>query len=60
MKNVWSDQQLTEAVQAEKAAIHNKRAAEYYEAGNAEMDIHHELFAVTHPDLSAILAEQAN
>jgi len=31
MKNVWSDQQLKEAVQA---ALYYKRSAEYYEEGN--------------------------
>lgn len=48
MKNVWSDDQLMAAVQAEKAALHYKRAAEYYEAGNPEMAIHHVLFEVPH------------
>ena len=48
MKNVWSDQQLKAAVQAERAAIHCKRAAEYYEAGNPELAIHHALFADSH------------
>jgi len=36
------------AVQAEKAALHYKRVAEYYEAGNPEMAIHHVLFEVPH------------
>lgn len=48
------------AVQAEKAALHYKKAAEYYEAGNPEMAIHHALVAVTHIDHSSEHAQQAN
>ena len=59
MNNVWSDQQLMAAVQAEQAAIHYKRAAEYYEAGNPELAIHHALFAATHIDESREQSQQA-
>jgi hypothetical protein len=60
MKNIWSDQQLMAAVQAEKAAIQNKRAAEYYKAGNPELAIHHALFTVSQINHDTECAQETN
>ena len=60
MNNIWSDQHLKAAEHAEKAALHYKRAAEFYNAGNPEKAIHHALLAITHIDHSSEHAQQAN
>ena len=59
MKNAWSEHHLKAAGHAEKAAVHYKWAAEYYEAGNPEKAIHHALLAITHIDYSLEHAQQA-
>lgn len=60
VKNVWTEHHVKAAKHAEWAAIHNRRAADYYEAGNIEKAIHHALIAIEQIDYSSQHAQQAN
>ncbi len=60
MKNVWSDQQLKEAVLASLAVRHYNKSAVYYEEGNPEKAIPYEIITVLRNDESSEQARQTN
>lgn len=60
VKNSWSEHHIKATKHATRAAIHYKRAADYYEAGNNEKAIHHALLAIAQIDYSSLHAQQAN
>jgi len=59
-KNIWSEHHVKAAKHANLAAIHYKRAADYFEVGEREKAIHHALLAITQIDYSSQHARQAN
>ncbi len=60
MENIWSSHHLKAAEHAQKAAIHFKRAASFYDTGEHEKAIHHALSAINHIDRSSKHAKCAN
>ncbi len=60
MKNIWSEHHEKAAKHAEWAAMHYRKAADYYKAGNPQKAIHHALLAITQIDYSSQHSQQAN
>jgi hypothetical protein len=60
MKNVWSDQQLKEAVLSSLDARHYNRSAVYYEEGNPEKAIPYEILSGPRNDQSSEKSRQTS
>jgi hypothetical protein len=60
MKNVWSDQQLKEAVLASLTVRHNIKSAVYYEEGNPEKAVPYDIMAVPQNDQFSENSQQTN